>query len=75
MSRSPAIAAAASSLVELRSLVECLEIATEVHPADDLPGLWGEVCAAEEWIRESRSIGMLDDYSQRLLTCWFHSRS
>ena len=44
MSRSPAIAAAALSLVELWSLVECLEIVTEFYPADVLPGLWGEVC-------------------------------
>ena len=46
MSRSPAIAAAALSLVERQSLEGCLEIVTEFYPADVLPGLWEEVCAA-----------------------------
>lgn len=43
MSRSPAIVAAALSLVEKRSLEDCLKTVTEHHAADVLPGLWEDV--------------------------------
>ena len=43
MSRSPAVVAAALSLVEHCSLEECLKTVTEHHPADVLPGFWDDV--------------------------------
>jgi hypothetical protein len=43
MSRSPAIAAAALSLAEQRSLEDCLKLVTEHHAADVLPGLWADL--------------------------------
>jgi hypothetical protein len=46
MSRSPAIAAAALSLVENAPLERCLQRVAECYPADVLPGLWDEVCQA-----------------------------
>ncbi|HEV3416818.1 MAG TPA: dual specificity protein phosphatase [Pirellulales bacterium] len=44
MSRSPAIVAAAISLVEQKDLHDCLKAVTESHPADVSPGLWDEIC-------------------------------
>jgi protein-tyrosine phosphatase len=43
LSRSPAVAAAALSLVLHTSPEECLRRVTEHHPADVTPGLWQEV--------------------------------
>ena len=46
MSRSPAVVAAALSVVERKSLEECLKNVTEFHPADVSPGFWEEICGA-----------------------------
>jgi hypothetical protein len=43
MSRSPAIVAAAISLVERKDLHDCLKAVTESHPSDVSPGLWDEI--------------------------------
>jgi len=43
MSRSPAIVAAAISIIDGRELQECLKIITEHSPADISPGLWQDV--------------------------------
>ena len=43
MSRSPAIVAAALSLVEQNSLQECIEHVTKFHATDLSPGLWEQV--------------------------------
>jgi protein-tyrosine phosphatase len=43
MSRSPAIAAAALSMVYQEEPDECLKQIAEHHPHDVLPGLWAEV--------------------------------
>jgi len=43
MSRSPAVAAAALAVAFRRDPDECLKQVAEHHPADVLPGLWGEV--------------------------------
>ena len=43
MSRSPAVVAAALSLVNHDSLEECLKSVTYHHPSDVSPGLWREV--------------------------------
>jgi protein-tyrosine phosphatase len=43
LSRSPAIAAAALSMVYQETPDECLKQVAEHHPADVLPGLWEEV--------------------------------
>jgi len=44
MSRSPAIVAAALSIVEQKDLEECLRHVTEAHPADVSTSLWEEIC-------------------------------
>ena len=44
MSRSPAIAAAALSIVESVDVEICLERVLEMHPADLSTALWKEVC-------------------------------
>jgi hypothetical protein len=43
MSRSPAIAAAALSMVYQQEPDECLKQVAEHHPADVLPGFWTDV--------------------------------
>ncbi len=48
MSRSPAVAAAALSLVYQEEPEECLKTVTEHHPHDVQPGLWAEVKALLE---------------------------
>jgi hypothetical protein len=45
MSRSPAVIAAALSVVEGRSPQQCLEQVTGLGPMDVSPGLWRDVCA------------------------------
>lgn len=43
MSRSPAVAAAALSMVYQESPDDCLKQIAEHHPADVVPGLWADV--------------------------------
>jgi len=45
MSRSPAISAAAISLVSGHSLAECLNLVAKTHGCDISPGLWRDVAA------------------------------
>ncbi|HLW64768.1 MAG TPA: hypothetical protein VKS79_05560 [Gemmataceae bacterium] len=46
MSRSPAIAAAAISVMSRKDAAECLELVAKVHGCDVSPGLWREVLEA-----------------------------
>jgi protein-tyrosine phosphatase len=52
MSRSPAIVAAALSLVEKAELEDRLKYVTQFHPADVSPGLWEQVCRTLEQYHE-----------------------
>jgi protein-tyrosine phosphatase len=53
MSRSPALAAAALAITFRQDPDECLKQVAEHHPADVLPGLWGEVKTAVEALRRA----------------------
>ncbi|HEY4759600.1 MAG TPA: dual specificity protein phosphatase [Thermoguttaceae bacterium] len=53
MSRSPAIVAAALSLVKQANLEDCLKYVTEFHTVDISPGLWEDVCHVLEQDRKN----------------------
>ena len=44
MSRSPAVVAAAISMIERRDPGDALKFVTQLHPADVVPGFWKDVC-------------------------------
>jgi hypothetical protein len=56
MSRSPAIAAAAISVAEVRPPHECLEMVAQSGAHDVLPGLWRDVCRVVEGVKRG-SVG------------------
>lgn len=51
MSRSPAVVAAALSIVEHRDPGAALKFVTQLHPADVVPGFWKDVCLVVETLQ------------------------
>jgi protein-tyrosine phosphatase len=51
MSRSPAVVAAALSIVEHRDPGAALKFVTQLHPADVVPGFWKDVCQVVETLQ------------------------
>jgi hypothetical protein len=51
MSRSPAVVAAALSIIERRDPGSALKFVTQLHAADVLPGFWDEVCRVVETLQ------------------------
>jgi hypothetical protein len=52
MSRSPAVVAAALSIIEHREPGEALKFVTQMHPADVVPGFWDDVCRVVDTLQD-----------------------